>query len=102
MIGDIPAYVKDTGPYTLLLNVNYDYTGYAALSVRIHDPAGNVETVTEGADVVAYDADDGLVSLKVDAARTDEEGRWRVVAVIDGKYSEPAGNYDVVLEAVNG
>lgn len=103
MIGDIPAYVIDTGDYTLLLNVGHNYTGYTNLGVRVHDPSGNVEVVTEaGGDVTAYDEANKLVSVLITAERTDELGRWRVVADIDGKQSEPAGSYDVVEEAVNG
>ena len=103
MIGDIPAYVIDTGDYTLLLNVGHDYTGWAVLNVRVHDPSGNVEVVTQASGyVTAYDETGKLVSVLITAERTDELGRWRVVADIDGKQSEPAGSYDVVDEAVNG
>lgn len=103
MIGDIPAYPIDTGDYTLLLNVAHDYTGYTTLSVRVYDPGGNMEVVTEvSGDVTAYDESGKLVSVLITAERTDELGRWRVVADIDGKRSEPAGSYDVVDEAVNG
>jgi hypothetical protein len=103
MIGDIPAYPQDTGDYTLLLNVGYDYTGYAVLAVRLHAPDETVETVTTASgDVTAYDPTNHLVSVLIKSSRTDQLGRWRVVADIDGKRSEPAGSYDVVVEAING
>ena len=63
-----------------------------------------MDTVAEGSGVEAYNSDPTTkkVQLTVTAARTDEVGRWRVVAVIDGMESEPAGSYRVVTREVNG
>lgn len=100
MTWDEPAYVKDTGTYTLLVNVGYDFTGYSACSVRITDPSGITATVS--ATPYQSDPTTKLLQCSISATETDELGRWRVVGVVDGKYSEPAGSYRVVEEAING
>lgn len=104
MVGDEPTYVKDSSGYTLLLNVAYDFTGWATLSVRIQKPDGSVLTKSNpGDNVIPYNSDPTTkkVELPITADLTDATGPWKAVAVIDGMKSEPAGNYSVVDEFEN-